>query len=427
MRRTSTDERLYAGPDLLRAAELSRLRHGPGTNIGDLRKVGAVFAARARARIAHWPGSPLVLIKARGTARDCEQIIEALYVGSGINKAYCFDLLFDRHVETVEFWTASKRALARKLGSVLNRGIDFVFAENVSARLLPGGRFDRLSMPAWIKQKIAVARDWKAQIRGLRRRTRLEVVRCLRKYGYECHITDDPVEHLHFFRSLYLPYIRMRFGTAAQVVNEQRFLAECRRGHVLQLVHRGTVVAATLVRRIGSTMSAVWTGRSLQSIDGGLHGVTDVQDYFALLFSYLNGCRWLDLGPSRPDLCDGSFRYKAKWGARATLGYLPPPMIHWSFRNHTEKATAFLRRHVFVTLTRRRRLTATIFLDDERPDAQTIRQCLERHVTPGLRDYRLVTLHPANHGSLSLRHIGDSRITIVPNPARGDLIRAYYD
>jgi hypothetical protein len=107
------------------------------------------------------------------------------------------------------------------------------------------------------------------------------------------------------------------------------------------------------------------------------------------------GCRWLDFGPSRPDLCDGTLRYKRKWGAEIHAGMFAQPSISWTCRGESPGVREFLKRHAFIS-NDNGTLRGLAFLDDD--DAKKQRSQIERLVSPGIDDYRVIALSPL-HGS----------------------------
>jgi hypothetical protein len=389
-----TSVSLYAGPDLQNAAELSCAQPSPGAFLRGLSNAGAVMMSAARTKLLPRRQQTVHLVRATGTARASGKPVEALYAGSGVNRAYCFSRLFENYTETVIPWVGGRKNLVRELRERL-AAATFLFTENLREDALPELRSGYLCMPAWIKQQVPVSSVWSDQISTMRRATRREVTRYLRKYQFTCRVTCDSTAHTQFYGQLYLPYLQRRFGSRAHIVDRDRFLKECRRGDVLQLVQGDTVLAAALLRRTASTMSSVWAALRTDIDDGSVQGRSDVLDYFSLLYAHLQGCRTLDLGPSRPDLNDGVLRYKAKWGARINRGRFPHSMIHWTFRHDDEVATAFLREHVFVTLVAGR-LVATVFVGDDRLTESLVSGLLNRYLIPGIENYRIVTLSPVN-------------------------------
>ncbi len=144
-------------------------------------------------------------------------------------------------------------------------------------------------------------------------------------------------------------------------------------------------------------MATVWSGILPDIDDRALRGITDALDYFALLYSHLKECRWYDLGPSRPDLKDGIFRYKAKWGAEVTLGRVSPSTIFWSPGGSPDIPKAILEQHVFLTR-QDKQLLATIFLNENQNNPESIAAMITKYDTPGIHKFRLANIQPGPTG-----------------------------
>ena len=121
-------------------------------------------------------------------------------------------------------------------------------------------------------------------------------------------------------------------------------------------------------------------------------GAADALDYFSLLYAFLKGCRWLDFGPSRPDLNDGAFRYKRKWGTTITPGFAPQAEICWAWNENTEVAAQLMQQHAFLSK-RRGSYFATVFLDDGMAPTE-IKHKLAGLLSPGINKYRIIATRP---------------------------------
>src|SRR5690606_15013369 len=197
-------------------------------------------------------------------------------------------------------------------------------------------------------------------------------------------------DYRDFYENLYVPYVTQRFGPAAFVVDPTSFYQECRRGVLLRLTHEKRVVGAALLRPIGRTMAVVWSALAVRGGGDALRGVTDSLDYFSLLYAHMTGCRWLDLGPSRPDLCDGILRYKSKWGAEITEGLVPQATIMWSCKDSLAGDLVFCKRHVFLTKTNKG-LQALMVIDG-RSDIETFLARVGTGLASGIGNYRVLVL-----------------------------------
>lgn len=382
-----TPDSLHAGPDLQRAAELSQLQRTAGDRFRGSWNAAAILGDLARKRLESRAAANCELIVATGPDPLTGDELRAAYVGAGENRAWCLSSVFDRH-EVIASRTAGSPGDIPQLVAELQDGVDVLFIEGISGRSFVRSGPPFAGMPAWIKQRVRLLGDWPRQVAGLPRDTRQETARILRKYRYRCSLTRKPGDHADFYDRLYLPYVTGRFGPAAHVVERRRFLSECRRGVLLRLAREDKLLGAALLRPVGRTMAVVWSALHPEKESTDLRGVTDALDYFSLLYAHLQRCRWLDLGPSRPDLCDGTLRYKAKWGSEIYSGLVPQSEVIWRCNAKRAGALCFLRRHVFLIRTAGG-LRAVAVVDGDAPATK-----LAAKLNPGVRDYRVVTLSP---------------------------------
>lgn len=387
----ASDAQLYTGVDLANAAARSTVRSSVRDRLHGIGNAVRVFADVVQNRPSHPRGSQFQFVVASGRAPEGTELT-AVYAGTGANRSWCLSSAFTQYHETeVRSCDCARECLdllARSAGDA-----NFLFTDGVPPAMLDS--FDRpyLRMPAWVKQRLRIEDTWEEQLTGMRRGTRQEIVRMLRRYGYKCRLTRARGDFDRFYSGLYIPYVTGRFGKGAVTVDEARFLRECRRGTLLQLLHDQTVVGGALLRRVGDTMAIVWSALNPCTAGPPMRGITDTMDYFSVLFAYLKACRWLDFGPSRPDLYDGALRYKRKWGTHVAKGLVSQPTVTWSCTGlHHEEEAAFLARHAVLQCIDGK-LVATAFLaEGAAPDS--IRPAVQLLTGPGIERSRIIALAP---------------------------------
>jgi hypothetical protein len=380
---------LYTGADLHQAAEKSRLNHSLHDRIRGIRNAAAILSDVTANRLRRRDKPRFELVIATGTDVDSGDTLTAAYAGSGDNCGWCLSSVFADYEEAERLPAEQPADLQRLLAAVRGK-VDVLFVEGVPAGFCSLSGLSFVRMPAWIKQRVRVLESWPAQIDSLRRETRQEAGRFLRKYGFGCSLTRETEDFEHFYDSLYQPYIARRFGLAAHFVERSRFLSECRRGVLLRVTRDGQIPGAALLRPVGRTMAVVWSALDPGRKSSELRGVTDSLDYFSLLYAHLRGFRWLDLGPSRPDLYDGILRYKGKWGAEIFGGLAPQSTISLACAGRSRAQQNFLKRHAF--LVRRSSDFQAVFFVDGDTDAAVFAAKLSASMNPGVRSYRVVAL-----------------------------------
>ena len=338
---------LYAGPDLLQGPASSSLSYQPAHTFFGLRNAALVGLEMIGRRITRPKTNTFQLIHARGRLLDSDTQVDAIYAGNGENLTYCLDQVFGDSISILEEHRGPSLDIARLLRAESSPE-KFVFTEGLSPDDLASLDFGLASMPAWIKQRIRIQSVWAVQINGLRRGTRQEMARILRKNRFECGLSRRDADFDQFYEQLYRPFIHQRFGESAVTVDRRQFIRECRRGRLLQLRRGGNLLGAALLRQTGPTLAVVWSALDIRIDKQERRGIFDSMDYFSLMVGHIQRCRWLDLGPSRPDLHDGVLRYKAKWGAVANAGLARQATIRWACPQHSAAGRHFLQRHAYV-------------------------------------------------------------------------------
>jgi hypothetical protein len=320
-----------------------------------------------------------------GLERNSGQNIRVAYIGDGENSNYWQDLVYGKCMDATEghalYWWQLERTLREAQN---NNDIAIVDVQCPFTVLFKGD--EALQVPRWVKQRVAIVPSWENVMQGMRRKTRKEAQRIIRKYGFQARITSGDEAATFFYDEIYCPFVLKRYGATAFLVKRQQFLRECRCGQILELIADGKVIAASVIRQNGRQLAIVWTGIMLDS-DGTEHpGASDVLDFFSMRYAHQQGCEFLDFGPSRPRLNDGLLNYKKKWGASLYIGRVPQGLFLVIPQNFSDPVLAMLASGEFITL-EKGRLVGNIFIpkDLELDDIETrIRQ----HWTDGLDSLR---------------------------------------
>jgi hypothetical protein len=217
-----------------------------------------------------------------------------------------------------------------------------------------------LNVPRWVKQRVAIGATWEEVLRRMRRKTRREARRIIRKFGFRCRVVNGHSAAEHFYDRLYQPYIRERHGHAAEIVSRGTFIRECRRSQIIRLLQDERVVAAVATRLSGQEMSMGWTGIETKLAYEQRLSAADALDYYALIYAYQRGCSYLDMGHSRACLDDGVLRYKRKWGASVYRKKLPQGSILIAPLTSSPAVFSLLANARFITLDGGRLVCRTI-------------------------------------------------------------------
>lgn len=224
-------------------------------------------------------------------------------------------------------------------------GVDIVVSDHPLAN--PWLRNQRsMRVPTWVRQQLPIAANWAATLANLPSSLRKEIGRILRRHQYLVKISSGRSAIHDYYRELHEPYLTKRFGRNTILSSEEAFVGQCQHMVRLDLIHRNSVVAASLLELQESKLAI--RNSSMHPGAKESQGCSDALDYFALLIGQLLDLKTLDFGLSRPHLEDGPFRYKAKWGTILSPAGGLKSDIRIMPLKRTEATLAFLRRNYFL-------------------------------------------------------------------------------
>jgi hypothetical protein len=260
--------------------------------------------------------TPPVAVELRGVLGASGSSVNALYVGSGINRDFLIRLVMDDSEERHQQRLASYRHVPHVVRGASRDGSDdarpHVLLTDLPAlwsMLTP--RTAQYRFPAWVRQELILPRADERWL--LPRAVEREAARLVRRHGYTVDFVTDAAVVLRFFHELYGPYVRTRFGTEGVVVTEEEFVRRARRCTLARLHCRGDWMAGMLLESSPTAMRFGWFGAKGAAPPPGASEVLDVA---CIRHARAAGVRRVHLGHSRPCLTDGVVRYKAKFGAR---------------------------------------------------------------------------------------------------------------
>lgn len=195
----------------------------------------------------------------------------------------------------------------------------------------------------WLRQRAEIRPTWPQTLQRLPASLRKELRRGLGKRDYRARIVSGLPAKLEFYERVLLPYLGQRFGAGAVVPNARTYLKEAQASVLLELRAAGAFLGASLLKREGDTLFIGRTAFAPQQA-----APSEVLDYFCVVLAQRLGCRWLDLGLTRPHVEDGVFLYKSKWRPRL----VPPGALKGTIRIRPLRPSAatlgFLSRNGFI-------------------------------------------------------------------------------
>ena len=217
--------------------------------------------------------------------------------------------------------------------------------------------------------------------RASRRRRR--DIKKLQKRGYSYTVSRDCDREFDFFyREMYLPYTKKRFGRAARLYSYSKLKVIYRRSGGIVFVSRGEKRIAGLLFRIeGKTVQV----KSFGVFEADQSFVTDLAGQAALFFlikwAKARHLKRLDYGITMPFFKDGIFMYKKEWGMHIDK-HADQPFCAIKLNCSNESTTSFLQQNPFIFLDKGAMIGA-IFLN-HRPTKLELNQMIGKHFLPGL-------------------------------------------
>lgn len=233
--------------------------------------------------------------------------------------------------------------------------------------------FNRLSAPApiclpyWIKQSIGLQGTWDEYLAKLRRKTRREAQRMIRKFDLTTSIVSGEEYAEAFYDELYQPYIASRHGDASIIITRDTFLKKAKASDIIRLHYDDRIIAAAQLVLSGESLSIGWTGLNTEDDKADLRGAADALDYFCMQHAFESGCSSVDMGHSRPSLIDGILRYKKKWGADVRAGIVPQGTISLYFRTLSDASKEILSQQGLISQRGRDLIASGLILARDEP------------------------------------------------------------
>lgn len=248
-----------------------------------------------------------------------------VYVGEGESLGYLARLHSSPRAEK-----ASDRvplgALPRLTASRPDDELWYLELNRLLAPLLPSGSWK--SHP-WITQKVQLGKGSGRRAGRAREGT---YGRRIRQHGLSYRLETEPAAIATFYRELYLPYVRWRFGDACHPRPQRQLERAARSGFLLQVRDRQRWLAGVVCRLTRNEVTALAFGLSTPYAELLHRGALSAASYFLIQWAESERLDAVNLLRSRPHLGDGVFEHKRRLGAtpcwdpwpHTTLAVLPP-------------------------------------------------------------------------------------------------------
>lgn len=320
-----------------------------------------------------------------GKERLTGEIVRVFYFGHGENYEFILKKLYAEYCVLrirEKIWALNINKWLKK--STENVDLIFCDVKMLYSRMLP--REEYMEIPIWIRQQYNVPDTWEAVLQSFRKNTRKTDLRKVRKYKFSFAISTSEKDYKEFYHNMHVPYLQKRFEDLVIIEPEWKFLRQCRKGHLMQIIREGEVVAAVLLHMADGRLAYVWVGVP-ESIQGDMfNGAFSALYYYTILFGYENGCREIDFLGTRPVLNDGLFRYKRKWGTRVQVSPIPRGDMLLKPMHLSIPVKSFFANNFFITKDREKeKINGKILVDSYLSTKEDIQKLIDNHYTDGIK------------------------------------------
>jgi hypothetical protein len=235
----------------------------------------------------------------------------------------------------------------RRVPPLLDRDCDLLFAEvgTLTTRYFQGA--GGTIIPEWTPMRIDITRP----MEELRRRGVSDfanVERYIRKYGLTCRLTADRRELEQFYGKMYLPYLAARHGDEALMETMPELLDHKADLVLLLVLEEGEPISGVLMERCDGYLNMFRLGIARGDASLISHGAIGALYYFAVIEGQQTGCRYLDVGGTRPFLTDGITQSKLRHSARFSPHYSAFSENLWFGHAPTPPAEAFVENNPYL-------------------------------------------------------------------------------
>jgi hypothetical protein len=205
---------------------------------------------------------------------------------------------------------------------------DFVISEISPIALRNFQRYKGYIIPEWTNTRIAIDRPI-SEIIHRNNSDFSNVMRRIRKYNLTYEILTKDEDFEFFNKKIYIPYISSRYGEEALIDDLKKFWNSRPSPVIMAVKEEGLIVGASLIRRSEDSLFLLRVGLLDGNDEYRLHGVIGALYYFGIVEGQKMGCRYFDLGGTRPFLTDGLTKYKIGLGAQFVSELSPQKEYLW--------------------------------------------------------------------------------------------------
>jgi hypothetical protein len=180
-----------------------------------------------------------------------------------------------------------------------------------------------------------------------------DIIRLIRKYNLTYELLTDNESFQYFNERIYLPYITKRHGDEALIEDLNRIWNSVPSPWLLAIKEEEVIVGAALIRKSGDCIYLLRLGLIDGNEEYRRHGVIGALYYFCILEGQKMGCRYLDIGGTRPFLTNGLTKYKLGLGGEFVSDFSTTNEYLWlGVNEYSSGAREFFSKNPFMHLSK---------------------------------------------------------------------------
>lgn len=329
------------------------------------------------ARLLAKPYMPLYELRGQNEAG----LLTVTYGGLGCAKPMLKSLLFikepeEREIGRVSVWRPGELILST------TSDLTIIESSQYLIRKLPSQ--NAITLPFRVQLVLDLVGGWEEVEQRFRYNTRRKVRKAQRYDSYEHEISHREQDLKMFYHTMYLPTMRERHGTLADMLPEREAYQLLRYGGLFLVKRDDVYVCGVLVHARQGIFEIVEMGVLDGDVQLMKEHVVDAMTYLGIRWAHHEGYKAFSFGAVWPYM-SGHFQAKRRWGPAARV----PPHEHkriWiRIRGNTPAVSQFLTSNPCVIIDSRGELQGLIVTDgpyDVAPKTEAMWRKL--YATPGL-------------------------------------------
>ncbi len=272
--------------------------------------------------------------------------LKIVYAGySSIKRNYFFRLILNQNQHN----TFLGRKWFWEIPDLLNTyKLDLVISEISPVALTHFQKYGGYIFPEWTTIRINIDRPLQ-EICHKNTSGFHDIIRRVHKNNLTYELLSDKESFTNFYDKFYRPYMTNRHGDEAWIENLNKTWESSPSLELLAIKENGIIVGIGLIRKSKECLYLMRLGLLNGDEQYRNRGVIGAMYYFGIIEGQKIGCRYLDLGGTRPFLTDGLTTYKMRLGGEFVSDLSPKKEYLWlGINKHSNAAIKFLDNNPFM-------------------------------------------------------------------------------